>query len=406
MKKYFYLMSLMLGLMVGSFELVACGDDDDKGSSSGGGDDTPSTEVDTDKLIGTWYGIDENSDSKVCVFCISFMENGVGVYAEYKAKAKSNWKPEAEAAHMSWELSGVTVKFLVTTPDKGTQERKADILRQSDNEMTIKRYLEEGTDVMTITRARNDQEVAMAFAKLIENKSVPNSDEVTAEDLIGVWTTNSTDNSYMAVFTENMVTIIDNGEETFRGEYSLNDGMITISLGEGAEFRSVPGLLYDKSVMVLKNIYKNDRGEEEHLGVILFKQGKTVTATSDDIQGFWCWYDDFGDGEIIRAAIKIEGEKFELIITPWGERYVGTYTYQAGILHLNVTDGFTSREEHTGNGELWGRMDPKTLECDDWRVLDRDHWHADAVSENPFIANGDEAYGFIANIPSILERKK
>lgn len=98
MKKYFYLMSLMLGLMVGSFGLVACGDDDDKGSSSGGGDDTPSTEVDTDKMIGTWYGIDENSDSKVCVFSISFIENGVGVYAEYKAKAKNNWEPEAQSA--------------------------------------------------------------------------------------------------------------------------------------------------------------------------------------------------------------------------------------------------------------------------------------------------------------------
>lgn len=399
-------MSLMLGLMVGSIGLVACGDDDDKGSSSGGGDDTPSTEVDTDKMIGTWYGIDENSDSKVCVFSISFMENGVGVYAEYKAKAKNNWKPEAEAAHMSWVLSGVTVKFLVTIPDKGTQERKADILRQSDNEMTIKRYLEEGTDVMTITRARNDQEIAMVFAKLIENKSVPNSDEVTDEDLIGTWTTNNTNNSYMATFTENEVIFVENGEETFRGEYSLNDGMITIPLQQGVEFRSVPGLLYDKSVMVLKNIYKNDRGEEEHLGVILFKQGKTVTATSDDIQGFWCWYDDFGGEEIIRAAIKIEGDRFEVIITPWGERYVGTYSYQNGILHLNVTDGFTSREEHTGDGELWGRMDPKTLECDDWRVLDRGNWHADAVSETPFIANGDEAYGFIANIPSILKRKK
>ena len=203
-----------------------------------------------------------------------------------------------------------------------------------------------------------------------------------------------------------MVTIIDNGEETFRGEYSLNDGMITIPLQQGVEFRSVPGLLYDHSVVVLKNMYKNDRGVGEQLGIILFKQGKTVTATSDDIQGFWCWYDDFAGEEIIRAAIKIEGERFELIITPWGERYVGAYSYQNGILHLNVTDGFTSREEHTGNGELWGRMDPKTLECDDWRVLDRDHWHADAVSENPFIANGEEAYGFIANIPSILKRKK
>ena len=38
--------------------------------------------------------------------------------------------------------------------------------------------------------------------------------------------------------------------------------------------------------------------------------------------------------------------------------------------------------------------------------LDREYWHADAVSENPFIANCDEAYGFIANIPCILKKKK
>jgi hypothetical protein len=43
----------MLGLMVDSFGLVACGDDDDKDSSGGGGGGTPSTEVDTDKMIGT-----------------------------------------------------------------------------------------------------------------------------------------------------------------------------------------------------------------------------------------------------------------------------------------------------------------------------------------------------------------
>jgi hypothetical protein len=51
-------------------------------------------------------------------------------------------------------------------------------------------------------------------------------------------------------------------------------------------------------------------------------------------------------------------------------------------------------------------MDPKTLECDDWRTLDRENWHVDAMSDNPFIANGDEAYGFVANIPSIFSKKK
>ena len=67
---------------------------------------------------------------------------------------------------------------------------------------------------------------------------------------------------------------------------------------------------------------------------------------------------------------------------------------------------YTSREEGTGYGELWGRMDPKTLECSDWRTLDKEYWTVDAVSDNPFIANGDEAYGFVANIPSIMKKKK
>ena len=409
MKKYFYLMSLMVGLLVCSFSFMACGDDDDdKGSTTpgGGGSGTTTATVDAEKLIGLWYGIDENSESRINVFSINFMAKGVGVYSEFKAKAKNNWEPEAEAAQMTWQLDNNTVKFIVTIPEKGTQERKADILKLTDNEVTIKRYLEEGTDEMTLKRAQNEQEVAMVLAQLIEGKIVHNSDAVTDEDLVGTWTVNSTNNSYVVIFTDNEVIFEENDSVTFRGEYSLNDGVVTIPMGEGAEFRSVPGLLYDKSVMVVKEVYKNDRGEEEMLSFVLFKQGKTVTATSDDIQGFWCWYSEFGEEKIIRTAIKIDGDRFELIITPWGERYVGTYTYQAGILHLNVTDGFTSREEHTGYGELWGRMDPQTLECDDWRVLDREYWHADAVSENPFIANGDEAYGFIANIPCILKKKK
>ena len=180
-------MSLMLGLMVGSFGLVACGDDDDKDSSGGGGGGTPSTEVDTDKLIGLWYGIDENSENKVCIFSVNFMANGVGSYTEIKARAKHNWEPEGEAAQMTWLLSGVTVKFLVTIPDKGTVERKADILNMTDNEITIKRYLDEGTDVMTLKRAKNEEEVFMVFAQLVAEKSSTESGDVIADDLIGVW---------------------------------------------------------------------------------------------------------------------------------------------------------------------------------------------------------------------------
>ena len=174
MKKYFYLMSLMVGLLVCSTGFMACGDDDDdKGSTTpgGGGSGTTTATVDAEKLIGLWYGIDENSESKVNVFCINFMAKGVGVYSEFKAKAKNNWEPEAEAAQMTWELDNNTVKFLVTIPDKGTQERKADILKLTDNEVTIKRYLDEGTDQITMKRAQNEQEVVMYFSQLVAEKT-------------------------------------------------------------------------------------------------------------------------------------------------------------------------------------------------------------------------------------------
>jgi hypothetical protein len=231
-------------------------------------------------------------------------------------------------------------------------------------------------------------------------------DAITIDDLIATWTTNSTDNNYVVVFTKDQVTFKVDGAVDYQGSYTFNNNVVSISGENGNEIKSVPGLLYDKSVLVLKYIYKNDNGSEENLAFVLFKQGKTVTATVDDIQGFWCWYSDFGDDEIIRTAIKIDKNKFELTITPWGQRYTGTFTYKNGFIHLNTTNGFTSREEGTGYGELWGRMDPKTLECSDWRTLDKEYWTVDAVSDNPFIANGDEAYGFVANIPSIMKKKK
>ena len=237
-----------------------------------------------------------------------------------------------------------------------------------------------------------------------EGPNEPNG-PVTTNDLVGTWTINSTDDNYVAMFTQDQVTFKMNGEVRFRGGYTVNDGVVKYTW-DGGTYESVPGLLYDKSVLVMKETVKSIDGNEEMLSMILFKKGKTVNATSDDIQGLWCWYSQFDGRSIIRTAIKIEDNRFELTITPWGERYVGTYTYKNGFLKLNVSKAYTSREEHTGYGELWGRMDPETLECDDWRTLDEDYWHVDAVSDGPFIANGDEAYGFVANLPAIFQKKK
>ena len=176
MKKHFYLMSLMVGLLVCSFGFVACGDDkEDEGKGKDPGstiviNDSTTVSVSQDKLKGLWYAVDENSANKINVFMVNFMSGGQGYYAELKAKAKHNWEPEQESAPMTWQLDKNTVKFYVII-DQERMERKADILKLTDNEVTIKRYLDEGTDQITMKRAQNEQEVVMYFSQLVAEKT-------------------------------------------------------------------------------------------------------------------------------------------------------------------------------------------------------------------------------------------
>lgn len=176
MKKYFYLMSLMVGLLVCSFGFVACGDDkEDEGKGKDPGstiviNDSTTVSVSQDKLVGLWYAVDENSDNKINVFMVNFMSRGQGYYAELKAKAKYNWEPEQERAQITWELDKNTVKFYLII-DQERFERKADILKLTDNEVIIKRYLDEGTDQITMKRAQNEQEVVMYFSQLVAEKT-------------------------------------------------------------------------------------------------------------------------------------------------------------------------------------------------------------------------------------------
>jgi len=227
---------------------------------------------------------------------------------------------------------------------------------------------------------------------------------ITQVDLIGSW--KSIDEGYQVSvsFTNDKMIFTENGQMIGEYAYTLKDGVVTIDMDQ-RQMVSVPCPLYGKSVLVFKAV---SEGTNDHLAYILVKDGAQIPVTAKDIQGFWCWYEDTGTdlGEIIRVAIKLDGKNFEFTITPWGERYIGTYTYQNGLLRFNVTEALTSREEGTGFGEMWGRMDPKTLECDSWAPLYEEHWHIDAMSGNPFIVCGKEAYGIVANIPCIFQIKK
>lgn len=245
--------------------------------------------------------------------------------------------------------------------------------------------------------------------------SIPNPPAgITTDDLVGVWKISGMDERTTYTFTKDKLTIASGDQVGFDGPYTLNDGVITYTTtyeyynqqtqkNETREYVvSVKiDLLYDKSVLVWKVLQKNDNGDYYEFSHLMYKDGATINASVNDIQGTWHWY-MYGDTEYVRAGLTIKDATFDLIITPWGQRYTGTFTYRNGYIILNTTNGYTSREAGTGDGWGEGNLDPITLEGQ-WSTLDRENW---TIWERmPFIANGTEAYGIVANLSALFVKK-
>lgn len=219
---------------------------------------------------------------------------------------------------------------------------------------------------------------------------------ITTNDLVGTWMMPGTQMSY--TFTKELLTINQWGEENYKGAYTLKDGVLSYS-----EVSNKLVLLADKSVIVvLRNIEEGDLKYDD-LDFIGIKQGKTVNATAKDIEGVWRW-PMHGQKDYNRAGLTVKGNTFDLIITPWGQRYTGTFTYNNGMMKLTIDNGYTSREPGTGYGSMEGNMDPNTLEAE-WSQLDKENWTMQSGDEMFFVANGNEAYGFIVGLPAIFNKK-
>ena len=243
-----------------------------------------------------------------------------------------------------------------------------------------------------------------------QTPDVPNTTTgITVDDLVGTWTLAGQDVNYTYTFTQTHLTIKDGTDLQFDGDYTLKDDVLTYNTtadiynSETGKYESTQvavsqklGLLYDKTVLVFKDLVKNDNEQYYEFSVFMYKQGATINAKLEDIQGTWHWY-MHGDTTYVRTSLKIEGNKFDMVITPWGQRYTGTFTYTNGIMTLNTEKGYTSREEGSGDGWGEGDLDPETLEgtwkrLDDWMIWEK----------MPFIVNGTEAYGMVANLYALF----
>ena len=174
--KHLKLLSLLLMATFGVLAFTACGDDDsgDKGNGNN---------ITSAQLIGTWYGVDENSSKKINIFVMDFTTNGKGHYAEYEAKAEENWNPrEPQYADMTWTLINGTLNANV-----GGTTRKGDILSINGNKITVRRYLDEGrTDEVVMTRVNSANELMQIFRQMIAEKTGGETGEAS---ILGTWGT-------------------------------------------------------------------------------------------------------------------------------------------------------------------------------------------------------------------------
>ena len=237
-------------------------------------------------------------------------------------------------------------------------------------------------------------------------------------DLIGVWEAIGEQMKSVYTFTEEELTIEDYyldyqtnqwkkyEQEDYKGAYTLNNGILSYIMSynqQEVEWRDtvevVAKFLYNKTALALLSSMHYDQGDEYSVNQILYKKDAFIPATIEDIQGDWRWY-MHGDKTYTRVAVQIKGNKMSLIIVPWGQRYDGTITYQNGYINLTVTAAYTSREEGTGEGWGEGDLNPETLEAN-WKPLNQSSWLYYELGNMPFIANGSEAYGILANLPGI-----
>jgi len=224
---------------------------------------------------------------------------------------------------------------------------------------------------------------------------------VTKADLIGSWKVYLNGAPVKFSFTDtqlkiNDTDVDDNGAYTFENErlfYRFN--------GEDVSFNVE--MIHNKTVILAISIIPASQsysGEEERQTSFGYREGATIPVTASDIQGKWYWQSEHGFVGA-RAVLILNGNQFDLTITPWAERHTGTFTYVNGYIHLTPEHSYTCR---TDAGDLIDEAHPENSQ---WRVpgsLGPDDYYSPSYFGNPgddvipFIPNGTKAYSELANL--------
>ena len=231
--------------------------------------------------------------------------------------------------------------------------------------------------------------------------STPDTDPtaLTKADLVGTWNVYLNGAPVTFTFTDSKLQIdgtdVENG-----GAYTFENERVAYRY-EGEDVSFNVEMIHNKTVILAISIIPASQsysGEEERQTSFGYREGATIPVTASDIQGKWYWQSEHGFVGA-RAVLILDGDKFDLIITPWGERHIGTFTYQNGYIHLTPEESFTSRYDDSDHINI------ENPEATPWKHpgepgVDGDPIYFSNPGDDviPFIPNGTKAYSELANL--------
>lgn len=231
-----------------------------------------------------------------------------------------------------------------------------------------------------------------------EDNNGNNDNPSTSEKLVGSWIMSGEDYSIKLELNQGRWKMSDN-DEVYEGTYTLDGDTLTMKVGDSLVNKSKVIMLYGYNVLVLR--YHTPYGEGWSLSdefALYYRENSTIAAKQTDIQGKWFW-SLMGDENFIRCAMEFNGNTFDFIIPVWRERMKGTYEYTNGVISFRVTEFLVRELMDASREKLYS----------DWAAPEEGSGHetpAFGLNFNrPFVANGNEAYSVLANLPSYFEKQ-
>ncbi len=237
------------------------------------------------------------------------------------------------------------------------------------------------------------------------NQENNNPTTPTGNDLVGTWTVKvgyQQERESQYIFTQDQLTIIDYGQERFKGAYKLNGDILTyVTVGEVYNDSTETWENKEYTVTLKVNLVKNNtiltvKEQEEYNGnkeyrliALAVKEGVNFTTEASEIQGTWIAYEE-GNYPVFKMTVN--DYKFDFIILPWSSRLTGTLSYSAGVMKLNVEASYHSK----------GNVNPETLEAT-W--IQESETDGRDIEEGFFVAVGSEAYGAFVGRPMTFVKK-